>query len=248
MVRMTMCSLHLTHSFRSHVFLHSHITPNTYDCGITRKVLTSTLSVSRSGTRNCFVLILSTLHTNCNAKTNKCETNYDQVCRVPMDEESIPISAFVTPFGQFQWKCMPFGLRNAPGTFPRLITSVTGAYLDDLIIFSDTWSLHMKHLAQVFSRLRPANLTVKKSRCVFAMVEVEYLGRFVGNGKVAPRSATVESILRFPQPKDRKQLRSYLGVAEYFRKFIPHFAHIASILTNLHRKGTKFIWTEEADN
>ena len=118
---------------------------------------------------------------------------------------------------------MPFGLRNAPGTFSRLITSVlrgleafTGAYLDDLIIFSDTWSLHMKHLSQVFSRLRAANLTVKKSKCVFATAEVEYLCHFVGNGKVAPRSATVESILRFPQPKDRKQLRSFFGSCRLF--------------------------------
>ena len=80
---------------------------------------------------------------------------------------------------------------------------------------------------------------------MFATAEVEYLGHFVGNGKVAPRSATVESISRFPQPNDRKQLRSYL--AGYFRKFIAHFAHIAYILTNLLRRGTKFIYTEEAD-
>lgn len=174
--------------------------------------------------------------------------------QVPMEEASIPLSAFVTPFGQFQWKYMPFGLRNAPGTFSRLITSVlrgleafTGAYLDDLIIFSDSWSEHLKQLSQVFERLRAANLTVKKSKCVFATAEVEYLGHLVGKGKVAPRSAKVESILRFPRPKDRKQLQSYLGVVGYFRKFIPHFAHIAATLTNLLRKGTKFLWTEEAD-
>jgi hypothetical protein len=174
--------------------------------------------------------------------------------QVPTEESSIPLSGFVTPFGHFQWKYMAFGLRNAPGTFSRLMSSVlrgleafTAAYLDDVVIFSDSWSLHMKHLAQVFERLRTANLTLKKSKCVFATAEVEYLGHFVGNGKVAPRLAKVESILNFPRPKDRKQLRSYLGVAGYFRKFMPHFAHVAASLTNLLRKGTRFVWTDEAE-
>jgi hypothetical protein len=174
--------------------------------------------------------------------------------QVPMDEESIPISAFVTPHGQFQWKYMPFGLRNAPGTFQRLVRQVlkglerfTGAYLDDIIIFSDTWEDHLEHLRQVLDRIRAANLTLKKAKCVFATAEVEYLGHTVGLGKVAPRTAKVDAILKFPKPTDRKQLRSFLGIAGYYRKFIPHFAQIAACLTNVLRKGTKFAWTEETE-
>ena len=174
--------------------------------------------------------------------------------QVPMDEISIPVSAFVTPHGQFQWKYMPFGLRNAPATFQRLVKRVlsgletfTGAYLDDIIIFSDNWDDHMKHLKLVFDRVRQANLTLKKSKCVFASAEVEYLGHTVGLGKVAPRSAKVDAILKFQRPSDKKQLRAFLGIAGYYRKFIPHFAQIAACLTDLLRKNTKFVWTEIQD-
>jgi hypothetical protein len=173
--------------------------------------------------------------------------------QVPMDEEAIPISAFVTPHGQFQWKFMPFGLRNAPGTFQRLVKQVltglemfTGAYLDDIVIFSNSWHEHLKHIQMVFDRIRKAGLTLKKAKCVFATAEVEYLGHTVGLGKVAPRLAKVEAILKFPRPADRKQLRSFLGIAGYYRKFIPHFAEIAACLTNLLRKGSKFVWTDDA--
>ena len=152
--------------------------------------------------------------------------------KVPMEDNSIPISAFVTPHGQFQWKYMPFGLRNAPGTFQRLVGIVfaglelfTGAYLDDIIIFSNTWDDHLKHLKLVFDRTRQANLTLKKAKCVFASAEVEYLG--------------IQQAHR-----QKKQLRSFLGIAGYYRKFIPHFAQIAACLTNLLRKNRKYVWTE----
>jgi len=174
--------------------------------------------------------------------------------QVPMVDDFVPVSAFVTPHGQFQWKFMPFGLRNAPGTFQRLVRKVltglemfTGAYLDDIIIFSNTWEEHLEHLKLVFDRIRQASLTLKKAKCVFASAEVEYLGHVVGLGKVAPRSAKVEAILKFKRPTDKKQLRSFLGIAGYYRKFIPHFAHIAACLTNLLRKNQKFVWTEVQD-
>jgi hypothetical protein len=107
--------------------------------------------------------------------------------QIPMEESSIPLSAFVTAQGQYQWKVMAFGLRNAPATFQRLVQKVlsglerfTGAYLDDIIIFSSTWPEHVSHLDQVFARLRSAGLTVKKSKCVFATAEVEFLGHKIG--------------------------------------------------------------------
>ena len=149
---------------------------------------------------------------------------------------------------------MPFGLRNAPGTFQRLVRKVlagfenfTGAYLDDIIIFSDTWQEHLQHLKLVFDRIRHANLTLKKAKCVFASAEVEYLGHVVGLSRVAPRSAKVDAIFKFNRPTDKKQLRSFLGIAGYYRKFIPHFAQIAACLTNLLRKNKKFVWTDVED-
>ena len=174
--------------------------------------------------------------------------------QIPMDPDSIPMTAFVTPHGLFQWKVMPFGLRNAPATFERLVRrilsgceSYTGSYLDDIIIFSSSWSEHLWHIQQVLNRIRSAGLTVKKSKCVFANAEVEFLGHKVGLGKVEPRYKTVQALIEFPRPSDVKQVRSFLGLAGYYRRFLPHFADISTSLTNLLRKGVKFCWTTEAE-
>ena len=149
---------------------------------------------------------------------------------------------------------MPFGLRNAPATFERLVRrilsgceSYTGSYLDDIIIFSSSWSEHLWHIQQVLNRIRSAGLTVKKSKCVFANAEVEFLGHKVGLGKVEPRYKTVQALIEFPRPSDVKQVRSFLGLAGYYRRFLPHFADISTSLTNLLRKGVKFCWTTEAE-
>ena len=121
---------------------------------------------------------------------------------------------------------MAFGLRNAPATFQRLVQNVvsglegfTGAFLDYIIIISSTWPDHVTHLHQVFARLLSAGLTVKKSKCVFATAEVEFLGHKFGLGKVEPRHQKVQALLDFPRPTTVKQLRSFLGLAGYFRWF-----------------------------
>ena len=143
---------------------------------------------------------------------------------------------------------------KCPRTFQRLVRSVlagletfTGAYLDDIIIFSDTWDDHLKHLELVFKSIRQANLTIKKAKCIFASAQVEYLGPVIGLGKVAPRSAKVDAILNFNRPTDKKQLRAFIDITGYYRKFIPHFAQIAVCLTNLLRKNNKFVWTEREE-
>jgi len=120
---------------------------------------------------------------------------------------------------------------NFPKTSKRVLPgleSFTGAYLDDMIIFSDNWQDHLKHLKLVFDRIRQANLTLKKSKSVFASAEVEYLGHTVGLRKVALRTAKVDAILKFERHSDKKQLQSFLRIAGYYRKFIPHFAQIAA--------------------
>lgn len=174
--------------------------------------------------------------------------------QVPLDERSIPVSAFVTPHGHFQWRYMPFGLRNAPATFQRLIWKVleglesfTGAYLDDIIIFSSSWSDHIQHIQQVFERIRQAGLTLKRAKCIFGTAELEFLGHKVGLGKVEPRRKTVQALIDFPRPTSQKQIRSYLGLAGYYRRFIPHFADVAASLNKLLKKGVKFAWTEETE-
>jgi len=144
--------------------------------------------------------------------------------QVPMCEESVPISAFVTPHGHFHWRCMPLGLRNAPATFQRLMWKVLAgledficAFLDDVVIFSNSWSEHMQHLRIVFRRLQDAGLTLKKAKCVFATAVVDYLGHTIGQDSVQPRAAKEAAMIDFPRPLNRQQLRSFLGLVGYYR-------------------------------
>lgn len=174
--------------------------------------------------------------------------------QVPLDEYSGPISAFVTATGHFQWRFLPFGLRNAPATFSRLVSKLlkglecfAGAYLDDVIVFSDTWEEHLQHLSEVFSRIRKAGLTLNKKKCEFACAELDYLGHHVGRGKVEPRRQKVEALVSFPRPTSRKQVQSFLGLGGYYRRYIPHFASLSACLSDLLKKGTKFEWDEKAE-
>jgi len=138
---------------------------------------------------------------------------------------------------------MPFGLRNAPATFQRLVQKVlrgldelTATYLDDILIFSNTWHEHVCHIKEVLKRIKQARLTIKTSKCDFATAEVEYLGHTIGLGKVAPRNAKVLALQEFQRQTSKKQLQSFLGLAGYYRKFLPHFVHIADCLTNMVKK------------
>ena len=173
--------------------------------------------------------------------------------QVPLDKESKEISAFTTPFGLFQFKVLPFGLASAASTFQRLMSKVLRGlerfcltYLDDITIYSNTWEEHIKHIEEVLERISRANLTIKKSKCEFANAEVHYLGHVVGNGKVKPNQMKIASILNFPPPSDKKQLRQFLGVLSFYRRFIPHMAHISSVLTDLLKKNQTFVWSEQA--
>ena len=175
--------------------------------------------------------------------------------QVPLDDESIPLTAFVTPFGLFNWRVMPFGLKNAPATFCRLVTKLlknledfAAAYLDDILIFSKTWNEHVNHLKQVFDRIRNAGLTLNKNKCVFGVAEIDYLGHHIGLGKVQPRENKINALVNFARPTNRKQLQSYLGLAGFYRKYLPHYADITSVLTDLLKKDVVFNWSQEAEN
>jgi RNase H-like domain found in reverse transcriptase len=117
--------------------------------------------------------------------------------------------------------------------------------LDDKIIFSDNWCDHMLHIRQVLECLRNAGLTLNLSKCQFAQPELEYFGHQIGLGKVQPKAKKVEALLRFEHPINWKQLQSYLGLAGYYRRFIPHYASITSILSDLLKRGKEFCWSED---
>ena len=174
--------------------------------------------------------------------------------QVPLDSESIPVSGFVTSFGHFRWRFMPFGCRNAPATFSRLVRNLLSglemfcaAYLDDIIIFSSSWADHKRHVAEVLRRVRNAGLTLNLSKCVFAVAELDYLGHQIGCNRVQPREQKIAALLQYGRPVDRKSLQSFLGLAGYYRRFLPNFSHMSAVLSNLLKKNVKFEWTDEAE-
>ena len=153
--------------------------------------------------------------------------------QVPVREEDQAKTAFTTPFGLFQFRVMPFGLQGAPATFQRMmdvilqdIGSFAAAYLDDIIIHSHTWEEHLQQIAMVLDRLAQAGLTLKPRKCQFAMSTCSYLGHIVGNGSVRPEQAKITAVDNCPVPRTKKQLRAFLGLTGYYRRFIPdHPAH-----------------------
>ncbi|XP_035235565.1 uncharacterized protein LOC118206694 [Anguilla anguilla] len=171
--------------------------------------------------------------------------------QVPLSKRAKEISAFVTPDTFLQYTVMPFGMRNAPATFQRLVNLVVSdlpgceAYLDDLVIYSATWAEHINQMGELFDRLSAANLTVNLAKCEFGQATVMYLGKVVGRGQVHPVDSKVESVLAFPAPKTRRELRRFLGMVGYYRSFCKNFSAVVSPLTDLLSPKTYFTWTDK---
>lgn len=170
--------------------------------------------------------------------------------QVPLTERAKEISAFVTPDNFLQYRVMAFGMRNAPATFQRLVNVVLSglpyceAYLDDLVVCSESWVEHIGHLREVFKRLASANLTVNLGKCEFGQATVTYLGKIVGRGQVRTIRSKVEAIVAFPVPTSRTELRRYLAMVGYYRGFCKDFSVVATPLTDLLSPKVNFVWSE----
>ncbi len=147
-------------------------------------------------------------------------------------------TAFICPFGKYRYRRMPFGLANAPSVFQRLMdcvlcdcTDFSCVYIDDILIISKCWEEHVDHLRAVFEVLREAGLTCKRSKCEFGKVRLEFLGHIVGDGVVSIPEARVKALKEHPRPKTRRQLRAFLGMLNYYRRFVPDFHKWSSLLT-----------------
>ena len=177
--------------------------------------------------------------------------------QVALDETYIEINAFSTTRGHWEFNVMPFGLRNAPATFQRFMDFVlTGlhrshclVYLDDVIIFGKTFDEHQDFLKLVLNRLCQASFTLKPSKCQWARTEVKYLGHLISADGIKPDPGKVTVVRNFPTPVNKTEVRAFLGVASYYRRFIENFAGIAKPLTELTKtKGNLcFVWKSEAE-
>lgn len=166
-----------------------------------------------------------------------------------------PKTAFATPFGFYQFNTMPFGLKGAPATFQRLMDGgiqgldFAAAYLDDLIIFSESWEDHLTHIQLVLERLHQAGLTAKARKCEFGASECVYLGHVVDSGTVKPEEDKTAAVQKFPTPETKKAVRSFLGITGYYHRFMENYSAVAAPLTDLTKKNSthKVVWTEVCD-
>ncbi|GBN99872.1 Retrovirus-related Pol polyprotein from transposon 17.6 [Araneus ventricosus] len=157
-----------------------------------------------------------------------------------------------TEFGLFEYKRLPFGLRNASASFQRLMNLVLAGlnefqiscYIDDLVIAVGSFDEHLAKLEMVFQRLQKANLKVKPSKCSFLKDQITYLGHTVREGQVYPDKKNLDSIREALPPKTKRQVRSFLGLTGFYRKFIPKYSEIALPLTELTKDCNGFKWTE----
>ena len=177
------------------------------------------------------------------------QSGYHQVA---MDTNSIDKTAFISHAGLYEYNVMSFGLTNAPPTFQRLMQRVLHGldwkiclvYIDDVIVFSSTFEDHLVHLAAVFDRLRNANLKLKPSKCHFGRSSVNFLGFIVSAEGILPDSSKINAVKSFPVPRSVTEVRSFLGLCNYYRRFVKDFAKIASPLNRLTRKSVSFVWDE----
>ena len=178
--------------------------------------------------------------------------------QIDMTARAREVSAFVTPFGHYEFNTMPFGMKLAPMTFQRAmnqlmegITEFATAYLDDLAIRSSSWEEHVRHLQVVFGRLAQAGITLNSKKCTIGGARVKYLGHQVGSGEVAPLQAKVAAIAELPRPTTKTEIRSFLGSVGFYRKFLPYYSETAAPLTNLLKGGRKGDvvphWTPECE-
>jgi len=170
--------------------------------------------------------------------------------QIPMDPKDAPKTAFSTPYGHYQFKRMPFGLKNAPATFQRLMDNVLMGlqgnelfvYMDDIVIYARSLQEHAVKFERLMQRLRNANLKLQPDKCEFLRKEVAYLGHIIGSDGVRPDPNKINAVFKFPIPRNQKNIKQFLGLVGYYRRFIPQFSKIARPLTDLLKKDRTFIW------
>lgn len=175
--------------------------------------------------------------------------------QLPLRAEDQYKTAFVMTIGKWQFTRMPFGIMNAPAWFQRQMDHIlrqlnrSDAYIDDVCVYSNTWEEHINDLRDTLECLRSVSLTVKLSKCCFAKATVQYLGHIIGGGRIAPVEAKVMAITDYQRPVTKKQMQRFLGMAGYYRRFVPGYAESAAPLHDVTGKKApvQIKWTPERD-
>jgi hypothetical protein len=177
---------------------------------------------------------------------------YHQIRLAPGEEYK---TAFHTHSGQYEYKVMSFGLSGAPATFQAAMNTTLQSVLrkhalvffDDILVYSSTLEQHVDHLQSVLALLRRDKWQVKLSKCSFGQNSLAYLGHIISGDGVATDPSKIKEISNWHTPSCVKELRSFLGLAGYYRKFVRHFGVIAKPLTQLLKKNTIYTWSPDAD-
>ena len=176
--------------------------------------------------------------------------------QVRMDPKDVNKTTFVCHRGTFRFPKMPFGLCNAPATFQRLMDltmlglnfEICLIYLDDIILFSKDLASHMQRLELLFTRLREANLKLKPSKCQLLQRKVSFLGFVVSSHGIGTDSDKISAIVDWPRPKNLRESRAFIGLCQYYRRFVPNFSTIAAPIHALTKKGALFNWNDACEN
>jgi transposase InsO family protein len=175
--------------------------------------------------------------------------------QIRIAEQDVPKTAFRTRYGHFEWKVMPFGLTNAPATFQHLMNKILQlyldkfvvVYLDDILIFSKTPEEHLEHVAKVLEVLRDNQLYVGLDKCAFGLSEIDFLGHVVSADGIKPDPKKVAAVTEWPTPTSVREVRGFLGLTGYYRRFIKHYAQKAYPLTELTKENVKWCWRDEVE-
>jgi transposase InsO family protein len=171
--------------------------------------------------------------------------------QIALTPESIPYTAFATPDGLYEYLCMPFGLKNPSGFFQATMERVLSGlshcevFVDDIVIHGSTKEEYLAALEAVLGRLQEYGFRLNEDKCSFGLRTVEYVGHIVSSDGITMSEDRKSAVMQIPVPKTVKQVRSFLGFANYFREFIPQMATLSKPLHELTRKGIKFSWTAE---
>ncbi|CAH2216929.1 jg27676, partial [Pararge aegeria aegeria] len=172
--------------------------------------------------------------------------------QIPINENSRVKTAFVTPDGQFEYNRMPFGLVNAPSVFQRTMNKILAdakikyalVYMDDILIPCKSFDEGLARLKEILDLLKRGGLTLKISKCNFFLDKIDFLGFEVSSNGIRPGSKKCEAVSNFPKPSNQHELRQFLGLSGFFRRFVKDYATISSPLTDLLKKDRDWVWNE----